>query len=105
MDNKKLDELIDWCRQKIANIKKECRRGCLSFNYMSGYEDAMKVVMSKLHGEKRESVTTNTQVELIKTLQEELDAAKKCIYKVEDALNRGSDNDYARQAIEEWAEE
>lgn len=163
MDNKKLDEFIDWCKQKLAYQNKQY----CSDKYKSGYEDAMKAVMSKLHSEKEhpqkeQSLTEeeifalravaygcktnrklvcgefldvvadkrmsfedalvtvyeliertkegrakeeNPKDELIVELRKELDAAKNCIYKIEDALNRGSDNDYARQAIEEWAGE
>lgn len=48
MDDKKLDELIDWCRQKLAYQKRQFS----SDKYKQGYEDAMKAVMSKLHSEK-----------------------------------------------------
>ena len=32
----------------------------------------------------------------------ERDAAVDCIYKIEDALDRGNDNDWAREHISEW---
>lgn len=48
MNKSKLDELIDWCRQKIAYQDKQY----CSDKYKQGYEDAMKAVMSKLHSEK-----------------------------------------------------
>lgn len=103
MDNAKLNGLIDWCRQKIAELKKKCRSGHIAFDYMSGYEDAMLLVMSKLHGEKNNpKVSAMEEIELINKVQKELEAAKACIYKVSDALDQGSDNDWAREAIEEW---
>ena len=35
-------------------------------------------------------------------LRKERDAAVDCIYKIEDALDRGNDNDWAREHISEW---
>ena len=35
-------------------------------------------------------------------MKRERDAAIDCIYKVEDALDRGNDNDWAREHISEW---
>lgn len=34
----------------------------------------------------------------------ELERAERCIYAIDDALYRGSDNDWAREAIAEWEE-
>ena len=38
----------------------------------------------------------------IRFLAEQLDKAERCIYAIEDALDRGNDNDWARDAIHEW---
>lgn len=38
----------------------------------------------------------------IRFLAEQLDEAEKCIYAIEDALDRGNDNDWAREAIAEY---
>ena len=38
----------------------------------------------------------------IQFLAEQLDKAEQCIYAIEDALDRGNDNDWAREAIEEY---
>lgn len=38
----------------------------------------------------------------IRFLAEQLDRAEQCIYAIEDALNRGNDNDWAREAIAEY---
>ena len=35
-------------------------------------------------------------------LRKERDAAVDCIYKIEDDLDRGTDNDWAREHISEW---
>ena len=35
-------------------------------------------------------------------MKRERDAAIDCIYKIEDALDRGNDNDWARDHISEW---
>lgn len=38
----------------------------------------------------------------IRMLAEQLDRAEQCIYDIEDALDRGSDNDWAREAIAQY---
>ena len=38
----------------------------------------------------------------IQLLAEQLDRAEQCICTIEDALNRGNDNDWAREAICEY---
>ena len=38
----------------------------------------------------------------IRFLAERLDKAEQCIYAIEDALDRGNDNDWAREAIAEY---
>lgn len=35
-------------------------------------------------------------------VKKKMDAAIDCIYKIEDALDRGNDNDWAREHISEW---
>lgn len=40
-------------------------------------------------------------LELVKA-DRERDAAVDCIYKIEDDLDRGTDNDWAREHISEW---
>ena len=50
MTDRELDEIIDWCRKKLANEK---RNPCgLTGKRIEGYEQAMKVVMSYLHSRK-----------------------------------------------------
>ena len=48
MDKSKHDRLIEWCKEKLAKLKRQH----LSDKYKQGYEDAMKAIMSKLHDEK-----------------------------------------------------
>ena len=38
----------------------------------------------------------------LEQVERERDAAIDCIYKIEDALDRGNDNDWAREHISEW---
>ena len=38
----------------------------------------------------------------LEQVKRELDAAVSCIYEIEDDLDRGNDNDWAREHIEEW---
>ena len=39
---------------------------------------------------------------VIRLLAEKLDRAERCIYAIEDSLDRGNDNDWAREAIFEY---
>ena len=38
----------------------------------------------------------------LERVKRERDAAVDCIYKIEDALDRGNDNDWAREHISKW---
>ena len=38
----------------------------------------------------------------LEQVKRERDAAVSCIYEIEDDLDRGNDNDWAREHIEEW---
>lgn len=50
MTVEELNEMIDWCRNKLANEKKNpCG---LSGKRLEGYEQAIKSVMSYLHSKK-----------------------------------------------------
>lgn len=50
MRDRDLDEIIDWCRKKPINEKKNPYG--LTGKRMEGYEQAMKIVMSYLHSRK-----------------------------------------------------
>ena len=51
MTDKELNEMIDWCRNKLA-IEKKNPYG-LTGKRLEGYEQAIKVFMSYLHSKKR----------------------------------------------------
>lgn len=55
---------------------------------------------------KTEIIKAHEELEQIQSendrLRKERDAAVDCIYKIEDALDRGNDNDWAREHISEW---
>jgi hypothetical protein len=50
MTNYEINTMIEWCRTKLANEKKDPYG--LSGKRLEGYEKAMKAVMSYLHNEK-----------------------------------------------------
>jgi len=69
--------------------------------YMMDYKNTIKhlesCVFTCINPElAKEAATT------IRFLAEQLDKAERCIYAIEDALDRGNDNDWARDAINEW---
>lgn len=47
MTNRELDEIINWCRQKM--VKEKNRPYGLTGKRREGYEEAMLAVMSHLH--------------------------------------------------------
>lgn len=49
MSNEELNEMIEWCRKKLANK----HQTGLSGKRLEGYETAMKAVMSYLHSKKK----------------------------------------------------
>lgn len=51
-----------------------------------------------------ESYFVEEAADRLEQMQTKLDAAESCIYAVEDALDRGANNDWAREAIREWEE-
>lgn len=46
--------------------------------------------------------TALTALRELEQVKRERDAAVSCIYEIEDDLDRGNDNDWAREHIEEW---
>lgn len=52
MTSKELDEMIDWCRMKLAKEKKPPYGYGLTGKRLEGYEQAIKAVMSYLHSKK-----------------------------------------------------
>lgn len=55
--------------------------------------------ISKVPTLQAENEQLRTELEQVKR---ERDAAVDCIYKIEDDLDRGNDNDWAREHISEW---
>lgn len=55
---------------------------------------------------KREIIKAHEELEAVQAelerVKQERDAAIDCIYKIEDDLDRGNDNDWAREHISEW---
>ena len=71
----------------------------VGIHYINGVEEAyinphlreaVKVALTALRPVSREQV------------KKKMDAAIDCIYKIEDDLDRGNDNDWAREHISEW---
>ena len=52
MTAQELDEIIDWCRNKLVAEKKKPIGFRLTTKELSGYEQAIKAVMSYLHCQK-----------------------------------------------------
>ena len=50
MTDRELDEIIDWCRKKLVDKKKNLYS--LNSKRMEGYEQAVEAVMSYLHSRK-----------------------------------------------------
>ena len=67
-----------------------------SLGYHSGLLDEAATALSTLQAENEK---LRAELEQVK---EERDAAVDCIYQIEDDLDRGSDNDWAREHIAEW---
>lgn len=67
-----------------------------SLGYHSGLFDEAATALSTIQAENEK-----LRAEL-EQMKREKDAAIDCIYKIEDALDRGNDNDWAREHISEW---
>ena len=52
MSENELNEMIDWCRKKLADEKKKPLGFRLTSKNMEGYEKAIRAVMSYLHSKK-----------------------------------------------------
>lgn len=81
-----------------------------SLGYHSGLLDEAATALSMLQAENEKLRAGLEQakrcIEIVENqrdqMKREKDAAVDCIYQIEDALNRGSDNDWAREHIAEW---
>ena len=70
---------------------------------MCAYLDDLEAENEKLQAELEQ---VKRCIEIVENqrdqMKREKDAAIDCIYKIEDALDRGNDNDWAREYISEW---
>lgn len=71
------------------------------------YKDKATLEIMDLCMEASDAIATLTEENAqlraeLEQVKRELDAAVNCIYEIEDDLDRGNDNDWAREHIEEW---
>lgn len=88
MDIEKLIEQLKWWAKECDRTNKGCQARRI-------LQDAA-TAFSTLQAENAQLLTELEQV------KRERDAAEDCIYKIEDDLDRGTDNDWAREHISEW---
>ena len=88
--------------------KELCPLGKYGRNYSSDREkyDAWEEIIDALNALPTLPQPSNESLMLISAelerVKRERDAAIDCIYKIEDDLDRGTDNDWAREHISEW---
>lgn len=88
--NKQLQAELEQAKAEVTRLKHykdkchDCPIVCAKTEIIKAYEE-LEIVQDKLEQVKRER-----------------DAAVDCIYQIEDDLDRGSDNDWAREHIAEW---
>lgn len=89
-ENEKLQDELEQARAEITRLK----------HYEDKCHDCpivcAKTEIIKAHEELEQIQSENDR------LRKERDAAVDCIYKIEDDLDRGTDNDWAREHISEW---
>lgn len=83
-ENEKLRAELDRCKEKNAGLALALLTECAPNPDCLG-NDKWRSIRSELERVKAER-----------------DAAMDCIYQIEDDLNRGNDNDWARERIAEW---
>lgn len=84
-----IEKLIERLRNNnIENNCHDCALGYYAFEAATALS-TLQVENEKLRGE-------------LEQVKRERDAAVDCIYQIEDDLDRGSDNDWAREHISEW---
>lgn len=94
----------------IEQLSARGLRNGSSLGYHSGLFDEAVTALSTLQAENEQLRAELEQVkrciEIVENqrdqMKRERDAAIDCIYKIEDALDRGNDNDWAREHISEW---
>ena len=98
MDIEKLiEQLNDFNENHISVL---CGSGQCACGYLCDKDDCIVVrAATALSTLQAENEKLRDELEQVKA---ERDAAVDCIYKIEDALDRGNDNDWAREHISEW---
>ena len=104
--------------EAVKNLRAEQEKAKTEITRLKHYEDkchdcpivCAKTEIIKAH-EELEAVQAELEqvkrcIEIVENqrdqMKRERDAAIDCIYKIEDALDRGNDNDWAREHISEW---
>ena len=95
---------LEQARTEITHLKHyedkchDCPIVCAKTEIIKAHEE-LEAVQAELEQVKRCIEIVENQRDQMKR---ERDAAIDCIYKIEDALDRGNDNDWAREHISEW---
>ena len=90
--------------EAVKNLRAEQEKAKTEITRLKHYEDKCHdcpIVCAKTEIIKAHEELETVQAEL-EQVKAERDAAVDCIYKIEDALDRGNDNDWAREHISEW---
>ena len=102
MDYEKLVEQMKWWAE-------ECDRtnfGCQAKKTLQEAATALSMLQAENKKLRAELEQVKRCIEIVENqrdqMKRERDAAIDCIYKIEDALDRGNDNDWAREHISEW---
>ena len=87
----------------LSTMKKYCDSVCGHLNEAEELNRNLQAENEKLRAELEK---VKRCIEIVENqrdqMKRERDAAIDCIYKIEDALDRGNDNDWAREHISEW---
>jgi cell division septum initiation protein DivIVA len=117
-ENEKRQDELEQARAEITRLKHyedkchDCPIVCAKTEIIKAHEE-LEAVQAELEQkskliaqqvaelERRDKLLKEQETELDQ-MKRERDAAIDCIYKIEDALDRGNDNDWAREHISEW---
>ena len=88
MDIEKLIEQLKWWAEECDRTNKGCQARRILQDAATAFS-TLQAENEKLRAE-------------LEQVKRERDAAEDCIYKIEDDLDRGTDNDWAREHISEW---
>lgn len=85
--------------RRLRNDADAYRNGKTLGRAFADQEDVLDNAATALSTLQAENEKLRLKLEQVKKKR---DAAINCIYKIEDALDRGNDNDWAREHISEW---